>query len=258
MAPSYYRAPYADPSTEEEQLVVEKDEYTTRLPIQARRSSPLVSWFVRLALVVSVVANLALWIRARTLKVDTHQMFSPAIPFIAYEDVVTTSGFGRDISPYMGKPTPEKDELWRGLYNFGISRIPMKDAARLANRTVPIGNDPGYYAVTLDVFHELHCLNAIRRRLWWDGVPDPEEPLMDMPHLDHCVDMIRQNLMCSSDITPLPWVWDRTQKKALAVGKVIRTCRNFDMIRQWGIDNKVREFNTSIYVEDPLGNMEIN
>lgn len=157
----------------------------------------------------------------------------------------------------------------------------MVDAARLANRTVPIGNDPGYYAVTLDVFHELHCLvcasrsgrdtvpisgqianklpqNAVRRRLWWDGVPDPEEPLMDMPHLDHCIDMIRQNLMCSSDITPLPWVWDRTQKKALAVGKVIRTCRNFDMIRQWGIDNKVREFNTSIYVEDPLGNMEIN
>lgn len=37
----------------------------------------------------------------------------------------------------------------------------MSDAAQLANRTVPIGNDPGNYAVTLDVFHELHCLVSL-------------------------------------------------------------------------------------------------
>lgn len=34
----------------------------------------------------------------------------------------------------------------------------MSDAAKLANRTVPIPHDPGYYAVGLDVFHQLHCL----------------------------------------------------------------------------------------------------
>lgn len=81
---------------------------------------------------------------------------------------------------------------------------------------------------------------------------------MDMPHIEHCVDMIRQNIMCSGDITPIPFVWDRTKQKAVAVGKVIRTCRNFDMLRQWGLDNQVREFNQSIHVEDVLGNMEIN
>lgn len=81
---------------------------------------------------------------------------------------------------------------------------------------------------------------------------------MDMEHLDHCIEMIRENLMCSSDITPIPWVWDRTRKEALVQGKVIRTCRNFDAIRQWGIEHQVREFNASIHVEDPLGNIEIN
>ena len=40
----------------------------------------------------------------------------------------------------------------------GVSRISMSDAARLANRAVPIADDPDHYAVTLDVFHELHCL----------------------------------------------------------------------------------------------------
>ena len=52
-------------------------------------------------------------------------------------------------------------------------------------------------------------------------------------------------------------MWDPKQKKAMAVGKVIRTCRNFEKIRQWGVEHKVREFNTSIFVEDPLGNMII-
>lgn len=42
--------------------------------------------------------------------------------------------------------------------SVGVSRIPISDAAQLVNRTVPIANDPGYYVVSLDVFHELHCL----------------------------------------------------------------------------------------------------
>jgi hypothetical protein len=40
----------------------------------------------------------------------------------------------------------------------GISRIAMSDAARLSNKTVPIPDDPGQYVVSLDVFHQLHCL----------------------------------------------------------------------------------------------------
>ena len=34
----------------------------------------------------------------------------------------------------------------------------MSEAVKLSNRTTPITNDPGYYAVTLEVFHQLHCL----------------------------------------------------------------------------------------------------
>ena len=36
--------------------------------------------------------------------------------------------------------------------------INRKDAAKLANRTVPIPGDPEHYAVSIDVFHQLHCL----------------------------------------------------------------------------------------------------
>ena len=39
-----------------------------------------------------------------------------------------------------------------------VNRIPRSSAAQLVNKTVPIPNDPGYYAVALNVFHQLHCL----------------------------------------------------------------------------------------------------
>lgn len=76
MASSYYSAPYDDLGTEEEQLVDDKDEYTTRLPNQARKSSSLVSWLARVALVISMAVNMWLWVsRTRASRVDTHQMF---------------------------------------------------------------------------------------------------------------------------------------------------------------------------------------
>lgn len=39
----------------------------------------------------------------------------------------------------------------------GISKITLEEARPLKNRTVPI-DDEGHYIVTLDVFHQLHCL----------------------------------------------------------------------------------------------------
>lgn len=40
----------------------------------------------------------------------------------------------------------------------GVSRIPKETAAKLVNYTIPIPGDPGYYIISLNVFHQLHCL----------------------------------------------------------------------------------------------------
>lgn len=44
----------------------------------------------------------------------------------------------------------------------GITRIPESEAIQMANRTSAIQDDPGYYAVTIDVFHQLHCLVSLQ------------------------------------------------------------------------------------------------
>lgn len=80
-----------------------------------------------------------------------------------------TGALPNDPSPYQGPPSEENNELWEDLYNFGLSSIPMTDAARLMNRTVPIPGKPGEYVVTLNLFHDLHCLvSASSDRDWRD------------------------------------------------------------------------------------------
>lgn len=90
-------------------------------------------------------------------------------------NIVSNSSLGFDNDPFTGPPTPERDALWEDLYNcmrlrrsvfeasltlelVAMIKIPIESAAKLADRTVPIPGDPGQYIISLDVFHELHCL----------------------------------------------------------------------------------------------------
>lgn len=41
---------------------------------------------------------------------------------------------------------------------MGISWITEEEAALIPNRTEPLPGNEGRYAISLDVFHQLHCL----------------------------------------------------------------------------------------------------
>ncbi|KAK8094990.1 hypothetical protein PG997_001675 [Apiospora hydei] len=174
-----------------------------------------------------------------------------SIDLIQYKNIVFTGGFGHERSPYQGPRRP------RGMPNgmtFGISRIPMDKASQLVNKTVPIPGEPGQYVIQLNVFHQLHCLNMLRKRLYSKTDYPPDHELMGIEHLEHCYDALRQSLMCSADITPLPWRWVEQMQEAKEVAQVAHTCRDFDVIREWAKRNAVDHFDRKTYVPDPLQN----
>ncbi|KAL0951129.1 hypothetical protein HGRIS_007866 [Hohenbuehelia grisea] len=86
--------------------------------------------------------------------------YSPVNHLLESQNVVFTGGFGTDQTLYQGPSSPERDKAWDELYNFDISRIPKSEAVKLVNKTVLIPGDPGHYVVSLNVFHQLHCVNA--------------------------------------------------------------------------------------------------
>ena len=103
-----------------------------------------------------------------------------------YKHVVFTQGFRNEKSKYQGPPSEAVDAAWEDLYGkdsyielkpgacpltlelaeFGVSRIDKASADQLINRTSEIPDDRGYYMTALDVFHQLHCLNNVRKAVW--------------------------------------------------------------------------------------------
>jgi hypothetical protein len=78
-------------------------------------------------------------------------------------------------------------------------------------------------------------------------------------HMDHCIDSLRQTLMCSSDLSPIPYAWNTKYQQTLPVTGVTHTCRDFEALSEWAKqdERKVRHIADShVHVADPLGNVE--
>ncbi|KAF9522396.1 hypothetical protein CPB83DRAFT_777148, partial [Crepidotus variabilis] len=174
---------------------------------------------------------------------------APVQHLIEPQEVVFSGGFKKP-SIYQGPSAPERDKAWEDLYSFGISRIPKSSAAKLVNKTIPIPGDTDHYIIGLDVFHQLHCINMLRLRVFSPTVPDTNDALEGTDHLSHCIEWLRQSVMCSVDITPIPWRWDFKDKIAKPTADIQHTCRNFDKVKDWAKENHLEKFDKTVYVKD--------
>ncbi|PLB48380.1 hypothetical protein P170DRAFT_427466 [Aspergillus steynii IBT 23096] len=187
------------------------------------------------------------------------EIYSPAQDVVRYHNVTFTRSLEPDLTKYQGPPSDENYAAWEDLYDFSLSKIPLSSAAQLVDKTVPIPDSPGDYAIALDVFHQLHCLNMIRLKLWAGESPayinhTLDAEMTEMNHIDHCLDSVRQSVMCHSDIAPITWTWDDSSGSAKGVLTNHHTCRDFEAIRTWAMEHHAEAFDKSVRVEDPLDN----
>jgi len=170
----------------------------------------------------------------RTSQARHRVLYSPALEAVENQVKVFHIGFG-DYSPFQVPSSPELDRAWNDLYNFGISKIPKDQAAKLPNKTHAIPGDEGYYIAELDVFHNLHCLNMVRKALDPGYYPDWDISRFKnaSEHVIHCVDWIRQSIMCNADTSVIVWQWDDRFNSSIVKGNVAHTCRNFEKIQDW-------------------------
>ncbi|KAI9845205.1 MAG: hypothetical protein M1838_001823 [Thelocarpon superellum] len=189
---------------------------------------------------------------------------APANDAVEYEIKVFAGSFTGDKTIYQGKPNDANNAASSDPFLLApanqrpLSRWyqshPNAHAAQLVNKTVRIPKDPGHYIVGLSVFHQLHCLNMVRQAMYATVQYPGDHELLGMEHIDHCIDTIRQNLMCNADVSVLVWEWDESSKRTKEIAQIAHTCRDRDKIRQWGMDNRLLgDFDFEVHaLDDPL------
>ncbi|KAJ3552562.1 hypothetical protein NM688_g4088 [Phlebia brevispora] len=229
---------------------------------RAKYHARLRGWLLAIETVllfVSFTTIVSLWrAKPEPTKQTCQLLYSPAQDAIKYE----TKTWMEDVwasNIYKGEPSEEVDKAWHDLYNdFGISMIPKSQAKLLPNPSTPYAANPEYYIVHLSVFHQMHCLNMIRMALRPEHYVDPVTGnLGNIPrddvrvHINHCVDNIRQSLMCAGDITPLVWHLNDKNSSAVINMDIPHTCRNYDALVDWAKAHTTRyAFDPSFRVED--------
>ncbi|KAH8728983.1 hypothetical protein GQ44DRAFT_608170 [Phaeosphaeriaceae sp. PMI808] len=77
--------------------------------------------------------------------------------------------------------------------------------------------------------HDLHCLKLIRKAIV--SKHNGDETTFSLNHIYHCLDGLRQDIMCMADDTPMP------APSAHQVGDgQVRQCRNWNQMIDWAME----------------------
>ncbi|UNI23267.1 hypothetical protein JDV02_009098 [Purpureocillium takamizusanense] len=145
--------------------------------------------------------------------------------------------------------TPEVDKAWDDLgVNFGAGIISYEEGIKsglgrhFVKRAKKYG---GGFIVNLEGLHHLHCLNLIRQSLYfnYEHYRDLKQHAFKnegeilRKHVTHCLDAVRQVLMCNVDTGVLGQVWtvdsDGKELQAFPDFNSKHMCKNFDDIKEW-------------------------
>ncbi|KAH8809398.1 hypothetical protein F5884DRAFT_834804 [Xylogone sp. PMI_703] len=165
---------------------------------------------------------------------------------ISYSSVVFNGTFLKD-TIYRQPASPEVDAAWKALgVDYKPIIVPYEKgvASGIEENHLIIPEQyggPGYPAV-VEFSHQLHCLNLMRQALYWnseyyfklgEGPWRNNEPSL-RSHVGHCMDSLRQTLMCNADIGLLPFLWVKPKGESPHPFTDFfrpHKCRNFDDIR---------------------------
>ncbi|KAI3332789.1 hypothetical protein F4824DRAFT_282476 [Ustulina deusta] len=145
-------------------------------------------------------------------------------------------------APFNLEPSAKLDEAWDDLLYAINVRLTEDELHRAgANMTNRVQVNGGDYLGSIGVYHHLHCLNNLRMVVHWDyykskwaDYPFPEQ--FDAEHSDHCINSLRQAVMChpNTAITTFEWIDEINPLEGKAQRlDAMSTCARWDSIDDW-------------------------
>ncbi|GFG19483.1 hypothetical protein IFM5058_10134 [Aspergillus udagawae] len=161
---------------------------------------------------------------------EQEMRFSGALAYDESGKLVIESTPGE--KKWVGNPTPEMDALWDRVESGSIVLLEGSESDTVRDKTLLFD---GYWLTGLDVIHQMHCLNKIRKALYPEYYQPEQSASTEMLHVEHCLDYIRQAVMCNSDITPVPLTWYQSAHTFGPDFRTTHTCRDFEALLQWSL-----------------------
>ena len=123
-----------------------------------------------------------------------------------------------------------------------------KDTSAIVRAPETWGYGSDAYPVQIDVFHQIHCLNELRKEMhaeyyYGDKGATPRRPL-HAPHKKHCLHVLLQNLMCQASVDVITHNWIEGVDRPFADFSIIHQCRDFDALLDWVHENSLRDART--------------
>ncbi|KAI5866528.1 hypothetical protein GGS23DRAFT_602848 [Durotheca rogersii] len=145
-------------------------------------------------------------------------------------------------------PNPAADGLWEEwelsqFYPLAWDEVVRmgKDPstmAKLEDAEWGLGDDA--YVGTLDLYHQVHCLNMLRRQAYrgYYNLSERSHETLGLAevHLNHCVDILLQALQCGGNVNFMTYHWIAGQEYPQPDMSVNRQCINFDKLTAWRIE----------------------
>ncbi|RDA90672.1 hypothetical protein CP533_4675 [Ophiocordyceps camponoti-saundersi (nom. inval.)] len=143
-------------------------------------------------------------------------------------------------NPFKGLPRPEMDEAWNKLLGPTAIRVSKEDLQKINRTSVPLQDGSGYMA-GLDVYHQRY----VRRYLHKDYYNMTQEKNMGQ-HIDHCLDSLRQYIMCNADLSIQTFDWIPNFHRPWPNFRIVHECANWEAIEEWAWAHHFDGFDQSL------------
>ncbi|SPN99265.1 uncharacterized protein DNG_02302 [Cephalotrichum gorgonifer] len=141
---------------------------------------------------------------------------------------------------FKGLPRPELNDAWNGLLEHMNIRVHPDEARQSSNfSSIQLNDGTGDFQGMPAVFHGLHCLKTIREYVFPEAYPDtweqfkPPFPGGISRHMDHCIENLRQAIMCQGDLALYTYEWLPEQDEPNIIAGMQHVCVDFNKVMDW-------------------------
>lgn len=175
--------------------------------------------------------------------------YSPALDEVQYQKV-RFAGLHEPDSLWRGPPSPMIDDAWNNV-TWKVPEVPVDEhVVRQANIELDMNSlarfPPefgGLIYTEVEWKHHLHCLNLMRKFVYYDYYKNTTALFYAytndevINHLAHCIDMLRQFVMCNADTGLMFSYWIEGHDRKHVDFNTEHVCRDFEQLLDYQKQN---------------------